>query len=148
MQIFFSNILWCQDQQYGLHATQKKATRASRKWNLKQNDIFIMKNKVYFSTIQQRYVFFRMVFLRSKISMGGAKTRVSYVEKYKWLPFLNFFATQPVFLIKAFLINSNCVYIKTFLSSGHIYAFGQGVAELRISTAFLALGTFTILGEA
>ncbi len=38
----------------GLHATQKKATKASRKWNLKQNDILIMKNEVNFSTIQRR----------------------------------------------------------------------------------------------
>ena len=43
---------------------------------------------------------------------------------------------------------SRATYIKTFLCSGHVYAFGRGVAELRISKPFLAPGTFTLLGEA
>ena len=66
----------------------------------------------YFYFKLRIFFLLRLVFLSIKIWKGVTKKRVSHEKKYVWLPFLRFWKIQLVFLIKVFLINSNCVYLE------------------------------------
>jgi len=85
-----------------LHATQKKATKASRKWNLKQKNILNMKNKFILGLFNKDMYFFGWCFLGPKFQWVVLRNAFLMLKNIDGYRFLIFSQLSRCFLLRHF----------------------------------------------